>query len=127
MSLNILVVDDSQVMRKVIIRSLRLSGLPLGEVHEAANGEEGLRLLDRHWIDLALIDINMPVLDGVAMIDRVRADPTTADLSIIVVTSDNSEARSEQLRPKVAAIVHKPFTPEDLRDTVTRVLGVGNV
>ena len=69
MSLNVLVVDDSAVMRAMIIKTLRLSGLPLGEVHEAANGQEGLGTLDEHWIDLVLVDINMPVMNGEEMIE----------------------------------------------------------
>ena len=124
MAFNVLVVDDSAVMRKMIIRSLKLSGLPLGEVHEAGNGQEGLRVLDGHWIDLALVDLNMPVLNGEEMIARVRARPEMADLPIVVVSTDGSETRHERLRGSVAGFVHKPFAPETLRDTITGVLGV---
>ena len=63
MPLNILVVDDSAVMRAMIIRILRLTGLSLGEIYEASNGQEGLDLLDKNWVDLALIDINMPFIN----------------------------------------------------------------
>lgn len=126
MAINVLVVDDSAVMRKVIIRAMQLGGVPLGEVHEAADGREGLALLDRHWIGLALVDINMPVMGGEEMIDRVRATRENARLPIVVVTSDNSTSLGDQLRDKVQALVHKPFTPEELRDTIGRVLGLGD-
>ena len=125
MSLNILVVDDSSVMRKMIVRTLEMSGLPLGEVHQAPDGATALALLDAHWIDLALVDIHMPVMDGEEMIARVRATPDIADLPIVVVSSESSQARIERLRPRVAGFVHKPFTPEGLRQTVNRVLGLG--
>ena len=125
MSLNILVVDDSSVMRKMIVRTLEMSGLPLGEVHQAPDGAKALALLDAHWIDLALVDIHMPVMDGEEMIARVRATPDIANLPIVVVSSESNEARIERLRERVAGFVHKPFTPEGLRATVNHVLGIG--
>lgn len=73
MALNVLVVDDSAVMRGIIIKTLRLSGLPLSDVHQAANGEEGLKMLDQHWVDLVMVDINMPVMNGEEMLDRAPA------------------------------------------------------
>src|SRR5690606_33956149 len=84
MSLNVLVVDDSRVMRAMVVRSLRLSGVPLGEVREAGNGVEALRVLGESRIDLALIDLNMPVLDGEALLRRMREDPATAGLAVVV-------------------------------------------
>ena len=71
MAVNVLVVDDSGVMRSMIIKAIRLSGLQLGEVHQAANGREGLEALHQHWIDLVIADINMPVMNGEEMIDRM--------------------------------------------------------
>lgn len=124
MTFNVMVVDDSQVMRSMVIRSLRLSGLPLGEVHEAPNGEEGLRLLDRNWVDIAFVDINMPVLDGQSMIERIRENPATSDLAVVVVSTESSEERIAYLRGMGAAFVHKPFTPEAIRDTVLQITGV---
>ena len=124
MSLNILVVDDSSVMRRMIVRTLEMSGLPLGEVHQAPDGEKALALLDQHWIDLALVDIHMPVMNGEELIARVRATPDIADLPIVVVSSESSQAKIEHIRERVAGFVHKPFTPEELRATVTQVLGI---
>jgi two-component system chemotaxis response regulator CheY len=123
MALNILIVDDSSVMRAIIIKTLRLSKLPLGEVHEAPNGQEALKVLDGNWIDLALVDINMPVMDGEQMIDRLRQDPATADLPVIIVSTEGSESRKEALMQKGAGFVHKPFTPEGLRDVILKTLG----
>jgi two-component system, chemotaxis family, chemotaxis protein CheY len=123
MALNILVVDDSSVMRAMIIKTLHLSQLPMGEVHEAANGQEALKVLDGNWIDLALVDINMPVMDGEEMINRLRQNPATSDLPIIIVSTEGSESRKEGLMRKGARFVHKPFTPETLRDAILRTLG----
>jgi two-component system chemotaxis response regulator CheY len=125
-SFNILVVDDSAVMRAMIIRILRLTGLSLGEVYEAPNGREGLRVLDEKWVDLALVDINMPVMNGEEMIDSVRNNQTTADLPIIVVSTESNMERVESIRRKKVEFVHKPFTPEVLRKTVLQLTGVSH-
>lgn len=124
MALNVLVVDDSAVMRAIVIKTLHLSGVALGQIYEAKDGEEALRVVDENWVDLALIDINMPVLDGMDMIDRVRQNPETADLSIIVVSTESSETRIENVQRKGVAFVHKPFTPETLRQAILRATGV---
>ncbi|MEN6370450.1 MAG: response regulator [Armatimonadota bacterium] len=126
MALNILVVDDSLVMRTMIIKTLRLSGLELGEIYQASNGQEGLQVLEDNWVDLALVDINMPVMSGEEMIDKVRQDPGISDLPVVVVSTESSETRIEMLQKKGAEFVHKPFTPEILRETITGVTGVTN-
>ena len=126
MALNILVVDDSSVMRMIILKILRLSQLPVAEVHEAANGHEALDVLDRNWIDLALVDINMPVMDGEEMINRLRENPATAALPVLIVSTEGSETRKEALMKKGASFVHKPFTPEALRFAILRTLGGWN-
>jgi two-component system, chemotaxis family, chemotaxis protein CheY len=122
--LNILVVDDSIVMRRMVIKTLRMSGIPLGEVHEAANGAEGLEIIGREWIDLAMVDLNMPVLDGQTMIERLRASDLTRDLAVLVVSTDASATRREALKDCRVSFVEKPFTPEQLREEVLRVTGL---
>ena len=124
MAFNVLVVDDSAVMRAMITRVVRMCGVPLGEFFEAANGEEGLRAVRDCWIDLVLLDVNMPVMDGEEMLRRLRADPETATLPVIVVSTESSETRVHALEALGVAFVHKPFAPETLRDTILRVTGV---
>lgn len=126
MALNVLVVDDSAVMRSMVIRTLRLSGIPVQEIYQAANGKEGLQALEQHWIDLALVDLNMPVMNGEELIERIRENPATVDLAVVVVSTEGSETRIEHLRQKGVAFVHKPFQPERLRETVVRLTGVSD-
>lgn len=126
MAFNVLVVDDSAVMRAMIIRTLRLSGVALGEVYQADSGAQGLQALDDHWIDLALVDINMPVMDGEEMIDRVRQNPLTASLAILVISTEGSETRIARLRQKGAGFLHKPFLPEALRELILQITGVAD-
>ena len=126
MALNVLVVDDSSVMRSMIIRSLRLSGLALNEVHQASNGEEGLRAIENNWIDLALVDLNMPVMSGEEMIRKLRESPENSNLAIVVVSTEGSVTRIAQLKSQGAEFVHKPFSPEILRKTVMELTGVSD-
>ncbi len=72
MALNGLVVDDSMVMRSMIINALGLTRLAVLEIHEAANGEKALDVPSRKRLDLALVDVNTPVLDGVELLSRIR-------------------------------------------------------
>ena len=123
MAYNILVVDDSAVMRGMIIKTLRLSGLALDEVHQAANGAEGLKAIGANRIDLALVDINMPVMNGEEMIDCVRENPATADLPIIVVSTESSETRIESFAEKGVRFIHKPFEPQTFRTMVREMTG----
>ena len=124
--LNILIVDDSAVMRSMVIRTLKMSGLPLGSIHQASDGQEGLKVLDGNWVDLLLVDLNMPVMTGEEMIDRLRAQPETADLPILVISTEGSQTRIEAIRSKGASFIHKPFTPEDLGNTIRELTGVSD-
>lgn len=123
MKLNILVVDDSAVMRKMIIRTLNMCGIGVGEIYEASNGREGLVQLDEHWIDLLMIDINMPVMDGMEMLDRVRSNPETRDIPVLIVSTESNEQRIDSIYKLGAKFVHKPFTPELLKDEISRLTG----
>ena len=122
MSLNVLVVDDSAVMRSMLIRTLRLSGLPLTNVYQAGNGAEALATLSAHEVDLALVDINMPIMNGEQLIEQVRANPRLAGVTLVVVSTEGSETRIEALRTRGVSFVHKPFTPEALTCRVREVL-----
>ena len=125
MAINVLIVDDSGVMRSMILKTLRMSGVPLGDIHQAGNGREGLDILDAQWIDLAVVDINMPVMNGEEMIDRMHEDPEMKEIPVIVVSTEGSKARIERLEHKGVAFIHKPFTAEIVRDTINSILGLG--
>ena len=126
MALNTLVVDDSSEMRSIIIKTLKLSGLSLGEIWEAKNGEEGLRLLQEKWIDLALVDIHMPVMDGEEMINRLRKNNQYENLPVIVVSSESDPGKIEMMHKQGATFIHKPFTPEILKEVIIAVTGMTN-
>jgi two-component system, chemotaxis family, chemotaxis protein CheY len=126
MSLNLMVVDDSAVVRAMIIKTLNLAGIPVGEIHQAGNGQEGLDLLADKWIDLVLVDINMPVMNGEEMLQSLRGNPEWEDLPVIIVSTEGSETRINGMMDANTRFVHKPFTPEQIRSVVTEMIGVLN-
>lgn len=126
MALNVLVVDDSAVMRAMVIKSLRLCGLALNEIHEASNGAEALQTLSDHWVDLALLDVNMPIMNGEELLKRLRENPETADLPVIIVSTEGSDTRIAALKQQGAEFIHKPFTPEELREVMMTITGVSH-
>ncbi len=122
MAFNILVVDDSDVIRAMIGRTLRLAQVPVGTLYEASNGKEALSVLSESWIDLVLADINMPVMNGEEMIERMRLSPDIADVPVVVVSTEGATERVDSMMAAgVAAWVRKPFTPEEIRDVIARV------
>jgi two-component system, chemotaxis family, chemotaxis protein CheY len=126
MSLNILIVDDSAVIRAMILKTLRMAGIPLAEVYQAANGQEGLDSLEANWIDLIFADIHMPVMNGEEMINKIREQPEWEELPIIVVSTEGSATRIERLQQKGACFVHKPFTPEIVQSVIKEITGVSH-
>ena len=126
MPLNVLIVDDSSVMRAMIVKTIRMSGLDLGDVYQAANGREGLDSARENWIDLVVADINMPVMNGEEMIDQMKADPELANLPKIVISTEGSATRIERLEKKGVKFIHKPFTPEIIRDAIHALTGIGD-
>lgn len=121
--MNVLVVDDSAVMRAMIIRTLKLSGLPLEGVLQAGDGAAGLQVMRQEAVDLALVDLNMPVMSGEEMIQRARETPALAHIPIVIVSTDSSQQRADALKHPRTDFVHKPFTPELLRQTIVRLTG----
>ena len=125
MSLNILVVDDSVTVRAVIKKTLDVAGVAVGNLYEAGNGKEALEILAEQWVDLIFSDINMPIMGGVEMIEKLNADETLRSIPVIVVSTEGSATRMEQLKSKgVRAYIRKPFTPETVRKVVDDITGV---
>ena len=127
MAVNVLIVDDIAAMRSMILKTLNLSGLQLGEIHQAANGREGLETLERQWIDLVIADINMPVMTGEEMIEHMQSSPNLKTIPTIVVSTEGSQTRIDRLQGKGVRFIHKPFSPEMVRDTVKDLLGYRGV
>ncbi len=104
----ILIVEDSPTMRQLLAFALRR--LPGAEIEEAGNGLEGLRKLGSDHYDLLLVDINMPVMDGLKLIRMVRSEPQLTGLPIAVITTESAEAdRERALRLGADQYLTKPI------------------
>ncbi len=124
MSFNIIIVDDSAIIRTMIKRTINIAGIPTGKIVEARNGAEALISLAENWIDLIFTDINMPEMDGVEMLERISREERISDTPVIVVSTEGSETKIDRLTRmnNVKAFIRKPFAPEDLRDAVEAAL-----
>ncbi|MDX2201644.1 MAG: response regulator [Hyphomicrobiaceae bacterium] len=121
MSASILTVDDSQSLRVAVKIALTSVGY---SVTEACDGAEGLHKASEGSFDLIITDLNMPVMDGLTMIESMRKVPKLAGVPIIFLTTE-SDAGMKQ-RAKTAGAtgwVTKPFQPEGLVKIVKKVLG----
>lgn len=125
MAYNILIVDDSKTMRSVLMKTLSMTELKLGEVYVAENGRDALDKLKEHWVDLVMTDLNMPEMTGLELIEKMAADGMLKSTPVIVISTDGSAERIEYLKQKgVRDFIRKPFTPEGITEAVTKVLGV---
>ena len=114
MAKSLMIVDDSATMRKIIMRTVKMSGLEFSRTEEAGNGAEAIDKLKAGAVDIVLCDINMPEMDGREMVKKVRADmPDCADTKIIMVSTESSE---DMINGAIAdganGFITKPFTPE---------------
>ena len=124
MAANVLVVDDSEVMRGMIKRTLALSGLEIAAVYEAANGIEALAQMNAHPIGVVLLDISMPVMNGMTLLRRMRDDARLRDIPVVLASAEGSETRIAELMSAGArGYVRKPFHPEQVRDILLPILG----
>ena len=124
MAFNILVVDDSSTMRTLIIKTLEVAEIPINEVHQAGNGQEGLDILADNWIDLIFVDINMPVMNGIEMVDKMAEDGMTKTIPVIIISTEGSKEHIMHLKSKgISAYLRKPFKPEQLRAIVEDLMG----
>ena len=119
----ILIVDDSKTTRAMIQRVIGMIDLPIGQVYEAADGAEGLKRLAESRIDLVLADLNMPVMDGFEMIDRMRGNENWRSIPVIVISAQPDPERIDLLkRNGVMGYLPKPFTAEAVRNIVGPLL-----
>jgi two-component system, chemotaxis family, chemotaxis protein CheY len=123
--LSVLIVDDSFVMRRMVARSLLVSGVPPHEVREAANGLEALSIVKEACVDIVLCDLHMPGMDGVEFVRQMADDSQTSDIPVVIVSSERSEGLLAELEDLgVRGFLRKPFPPEALGGLVRDVLGL---
>lgn len=123
--MKILVVDDSRVMRQIVIRTLRQAGWGGHDLVEAENGRHALEVVATEAPDLVLSDWNMPEMTGIDLLDTLRAGGNGVTFGF--VTSEGSEQMRERAATAGAAfLIAKPFTPEAFDEALRGAVGVAS-
>jgi two-component system chemotaxis response regulator CheY len=123
MGQTILIVDDSLTTRRLIRRTVELSGLPDASMDEAASGEEALERLAKGGVDLVLADLNMPGMGGQGLIKAMGAHESFKSIPVVVVSSEGNEQVLESLNALgVKQVIRKPFHPGILRTALDGLL-----
>ncbi len=123
MALDVMIVDDSAAIRKILRRVLTQAEVPVGEVYEANDGVEALSTLQKSPVNLILSDVNMPNMDGIELLSKVKADEKLKSVPMIMITTEGSQARVMQaLELGAAGYVKKPFTAEQIKEKLTGII-----
>lgn len=121
--MSVLIVDDSSVMRKIVERAVRQTGLAVGKVLEAENGASALNILETEQPDLVLSDINMPMMDGLEFLHRLHAAGTSSMVPVLMITTEGSEAKvREAITLGAKGFIRKPFSSDEVKEQITRAL-----
>ena len=123
MPLDVLIVDDSAAIRKILHRVLVQAEIPLGKVLEASDGMEALEKLKVEKVGLILSDINMPNMDGIEFLGKLKADEAFKNVPIVMVTTEGSQAKVMQaLQLGAVGYVRKPFTAEQIKEKLAGII-----
>lgn len=121
--LDVLIVDDSAAIRKILQRVLRQTDLPLGEIHEAGDGTEAVTMLQGRQFGLILSDINMPQMDGLQLLARVKEMDHLKNVPVIMITTEGGQGKvMEAVQLGATGYVRKPFTAEQIKEKLAGVL-----
>ena len=117
MAKNVLLVDDSSTMRKIISRSLRQAGLDFGEIFEASDGLEALALLEKESIDIVLSDINMPNMNGIELLREKGNRPGMKGVPVFMISTETGDDIIGEAKSLGAiGALKKPFTPDKVNE-----------
>ena len=124
MPLNVLIVDDSAAIRKILERVLRHADFQLGEVIEAGDGKEALDKLQAAVnVGLILSDINMPNMDGLEFLQKVKANDGWKTVPMIMVTTEGSQDKVLQaIQLGAAGYIRKPFTADQIKEKLIGIV-----
>lgn len=117
MALDVLIVDDSAAIRKIVQRMLVQAHVPLGKVMEAGDGVEALTALRDNQVQLVLSDINMPNMDGLQLLGQIRGNTEWNKIPVIMITTEGGEAKvMEAVQLGANGYVRKPFTADQIKE-----------
>ena len=117
MAKTLMIVDDSATMRKIIMRTVRMSGLDFDKIEEAGNGAEALDKLGAEPLDIVLCDINMPEMNGMEFVRKARQMASCNDTKIVMVSTESAQETIDGVIADGAnGFITKPFTPENFQE-----------
>jgi two-component system chemotaxis response regulator CheY len=119
----ILVIDDSAMMRKIVLRTLKMAEIEFDQVFEAENGSEALTILRDSKVALVMCDINMPIMSGLEFLSKVKEENLAPGVPIVMVTTEGSEPQVKQaLLSGAKGYIRKPFTLDHIKNNVRPLL-----
>jgi two-component system chemotaxis response regulator CheY len=121
--LDVLIVDDSAAIRKILQRVLRQTDLNLGEIREAGDGSEAVELLKDRTFGLILSDINMPQMDGLQLLARIKEMSHLKNVPVIMITTEGGQGKvMEAVQLGATGYVRKPFTADQIKEKLAGVI-----
>jgi two-component system chemotaxis response regulator CheY len=115
----VLIVDDSAVMRKIIKKNIADSGMVVSDYIDAGDGKQALDAVSKNDIDLILCDWNMPNMSGLEFVKTLRSLNLPKKIPVVMITTEGSDAKVSEAKESGAdGYLTKPFTPDQIRDTL---------
>lgn len=123
-SLNALVIDDSRVMRSMVMQTLQQAELAAFEFSEAGSGSEAMGNFDADKVDIIFVDWNMPGMNGIEFAREVRAMGWAHHIPIVMITSESGQEKQQSAydKARITCYVTKPFTVDEIREKVGPVV-----
>ncbi len=119
MAIDVLIVDDSAAIRKILQRVLAQTDVPLGKILEAGDGLEAIEQLKGNRVNLVLSDINMPNMDGIQLLGEMRANAAWKSIPVVMITTEGSQQKVlEAVDLGAAGYVRKPFTADQIKEKI---------
>ena len=123
MGKTVLIVDDSNTMRKIVSRSLRQAGIDFDQILEAGDGQEALDVLAAHKVDVVLSDINMPNMTGLEFLKAKSEDDAIKDIPVVMISTETGADIIDEAKSYGAkGAIKKPFTPDLINETLGPLL-----
>lgn len=123
MTLDVLIVDDSAAIRKILQRVLMQADVTIGKILEAGDGMEALETLRSNKVGLILSDVNMPKMDGLQLLGQLKSHADYRDVPVVMITTEGSQAKVlEAVTLGAAGYIRKPFTAEQIKEKLTGLI-----
>lgn len=123
MASDVLIVDDSAAIRKILARVLQQIEIVRGTIFEAGDGIQALEVLREHSIALVLSDINMPNMDGLEFLKKVRANDAWNNVPVLMITTEGSQEKvMEAVQAGASGYVRKPFTADQIKEKLLTLM-----